>query len=54
MLDNFEGIAEPIYKEMYNLENKNQILRETRDRLLPRLVSGELDVRGAVNEWENE
>jgi len=25
-----------------------------RDLLLPRLVSGELDVRGAVNEWENE
>lgn len=39
----------PFLEEMDLLENKNQVLRETRDLLLPRLISGKLDVERLVN-----
>jgi len=35
---------EPIIKKVQNLEQKNINLRKTRDLLLPRLISGEIDV----------
>lgn len=40
----FEKILRPMITEIDILENKNQILQETRDLLLPRLISGKLDV----------
>lgn len=40
----FWKITEKIISEMDNLEIQNQKLKETRDLLIPRLVSGELDV----------
>ena len=44
IINRFETIAEPIFNQLQNLTNKNTNLRKTRDLLLPRLISGELDV----------
>jgi len=40
----FEEAAEPIFLELSNLTIKNANLRQTRDLLLPKLISGEIDV----------
>ena len=40
----FEEIVEPIFSQLANLTLKNTNLRQTRDLLLPKLISGELDV----------
>ena len=40
----FEASAEPISSELLNLTIKNANLRQTRDLLLPKLISGEIDV----------
>lgn len=42
--ETFEKIVEPMIYEIDVLNNKNQILQETRDLLLPRLISGKLSV----------
>ena len=42
--DTFEGVARPLLDLQLNLSKQNRALREARDLLLPRLVSGELDV----------
>lgn len=39
-----EQVLEPILGMLFNLAKKNNILRQTRDLLLPKLISGELDV----------
>ena len=44
VLADFAGICEPIVKEMTALFQENATLRCTRDLLLPRLVSGDVDV----------
>ena len=40
----FEKVTEPISLELANLTIKNDNLRQTRDLLLPKLISGEIDV----------
>jgi len=40
----FESVASPIWSLIRNLTYKNTNLRTTRDLLLPKLISGELDV----------
>lgn len=40
----FKELLSPLLDELTNLEKQNRILSEIRDRLLPRLVSGELQV----------
>lgn len=40
----FVETIEPLGKQIENLQNKNNNLRRTRDLLLPKLVSGEVDV----------
>ena len=40
----FEEIAQPIGSEVETLTDKNTNLRRTRDLLLPKLISGEIDV----------
>ena len=40
----FNEIAEPIFSQIHNLERQNQKLRTVRDLLLPRLMSGEIEV----------
>jgi type I restriction enzyme S subunit len=44
LLNQFEELIKPFYQEIGILKNKNQILQETRDLLLPRLISGKLSV----------
>lgn len=43
-LSYFQKIATPIFEQVKILSNKNKVLRSTRDLLLPKLISGELDV----------
>jgi type I restriction enzyme S subunit len=44
VLREFQGMAAPLFDQISVLAQKNDALREARDLLLPRLVSGELDV----------
>ena len=44
VISKFEEIANPIFSELTNLTMKNTNLRQTRDLLLPKLISGEIDV----------
>ena len=41
---NYEAIVAPLEELIGQLVTKNQNLRQTRDLLLPKLISGELDV----------
>ena len=43
-LEKLNKIVEPIYKQVYTLGNQNQCLKEARDILLPRLMTGMVDV----------
>jgi len=40
----FEKIIYPLRKSLNNLLERNRVLRQTRDLLLPKLISGEIDV----------
>ncbi len=42
--EKFDSAIDPMIDLRFNLEAQNRVLREGRDLLLPRLVSGELDV----------
>ena len=42
--NNFVKLITPVCKQIENLQAKNTNLRQTRDLLLPRLISGEIDV----------
>jgi len=44
IIDVFTGYVDPFFSGVLNLIQKNEILHENRDLLLPRLISGELDV----------
>jgi len=44
VLEMFCSQIEPIFKMIRNLKSGNSNLRQTRDLLLPKLISGELDV----------
>lgn len=44
LLSNYSKIIKPSFDEILNLQKQKQNLKETRDLLIPRLVSGELDV----------
>ena len=43
-LARFEALVRPMFKLIHALSLKNTNLRTTRDLLLPKLISGELDV----------
>ncbi len=43
-IQQFAALADPIYEQCHVLRKSIQTLRATRDLLLPRLLSGELDV----------
>ncbi|HEY6284046.1 MAG TPA: hypothetical protein VIX20_00150 [Ktedonobacteraceae bacterium] len=42
----FEETVSPLFRNIYVLARKNANLRQTRDLLLPRLISGEVNVEG--------
>jgi type I restriction enzyme S subunit len=44
VIDRFGAIVKDIFEQQETLQCKNDILRRTRDLLLPRLISGRLDV----------
>jgi len=44
LLNQFETVVEPFWGRIENLTKKNSNLRTTRDFLLPKLISGEIDV----------
>lgn len=44
LISKFEKICEPLYLKIENLQNQNRLLKEARDILLPRLMSGMVDV----------
>jgi len=43
-LQRFRGVVSPMFRMVQNLVDQNANLRATRDLLLPKLVSGEIDV----------
>lgn len=44
VIKQFNSIVTPLFEEIKNIILKNKILRKTRDLLLPRLMSGEIDI----------
>ena len=44
LLTMFEELVDPLLQELFNLAKRNLMLRRTRDLLLPKLISGEIDV----------
>ncbi|MUL36769.1 restriction endonuclease subunit S [Gloeocapsopsis dulcis] len=57
-LERFQNFVSPIFRQLKKLRSKNTNLRKTRDVLLPKLISGEIDVEnldietGIMNESE--
>ena len=47
LLHRFEGVVRPMRQHIRVLERKNANLRTQRDMLLPKLISGDIDVSGA-------
>lgn len=45
IIKEFSNFIKPIFNEIQTLQFKNQNLKETRDLLLPRLISGKLDIK---------
>ena len=44
LLKSFAAFAEPLLAQRHNLETQTRKLRTARDRLLPKLMSGEIEV----------
>ncbi len=44
LLNRFNKLVSVLFRQITVLDSKNEILRQTRDLLLPKLISGELDV----------
>ena len=44
VLEEFEGIVSPMYKEMQENDKQSTALGKLRDTLLPKLMNGEIDV----------
>ncbi|GAA0516037.1 restriction endonuclease subunit S [Deinococcus depolymerans] len=44
LIKSFEALTKPLFDAIFNLASRSANLRRTRDLLLPKLVSGELDV----------
>lgn len=50
LIEKFETLVKPFFEEIKILSQKNQLLQEMRDLLLPRLISGKLSVAHLVEE----
>lgn len=53
LIEKFENLIAPFFNEIQILKEKNQVLQETRDLLLPRLISGKLSVEHLVDKNED-
>ena len=49
-LSKFNNLLSPFFEEIQILKDKNELLQETRDLLLPRLISGKLSVEHLIEE----
>lgn len=47
VIDKFTELSEPLLALLFNIAKSNQLLRAQRDLLLPKLISGEIDVTAA-------
>ena len=54
VLDKFERIAKEISSQVVTLKRENGFLQQSRDLLLPRLISGEFDVSGLDTKSEGD
>jgi type I restriction enzyme S subunit len=54
VLSHFDGMVAPMRILIHRLERKNNNLRAQRDLLLPKMVSGEIDVSGIPMPEDNE
>ena len=45
VINEFDKIIKPIFEMVSNLDEQNTQLRQIRDRLLPRLISGKLEMK---------
>ena len=52
LLHQFNDFVQVVIAEIHNLKSKNINLRKTRDLLLPKLISGEIDVEKLEIETE--
>jgi type I restriction enzyme S subunit len=50
IIKQFDSIVKPFFEEIKNLSQKNTLLQQTRDLLLPRLISGKLSVEHLVEQ----
>jgi len=46
MIKSFDAVVDPVFAQLKTLQNQIQNLRATRDALLPRLLSGQIEVSG--------
>lgn len=44
ILKSYHNVTDPLFEQMLNLQRRNSALRTTRDLLLPKLISGEINV----------
>jgi type I restriction enzyme S subunit len=49
LIKRFDEMVDPYFQNKYQLIRANEMLREIRDRLLPRLISGKLQVKEPTN-----
>lgn len=52
ILSKFNNLVSPFFEEIQILKDKNQLLEETRDLLLPRLITGKLSVSHLIDNEE--
>lgn len=50
MINGFAAIADPLLRLLFNLAKRNRRLHQARDLLLPKLMSGEIDVEALESE----
>lgn len=53
LIAEYETLINPMFEEIKTLAQKNQTLQQTRDLLLPRLISGKLSVEGLAEKEGN-
>ena len=44
----YDSLVKPIFSQIENLQSAIENLKETRDLLLPKLISGEIDVEDMI------
>lgn len=44
VVENFDGLVSPVFKQLESLSKQNRKLEQTKNQLLPRLISGKLSV----------